>query len=327
MQRNLLILIFLLATYPVCAQNNYPVTTMQDQPYSSQLRSGEPQPFGRPSAPANPAYPSTSAVASTGTQAPAQGVTQAPYQVVSTISPNGSPTITEPFRESWWYTRIDYFHWNERADGADFVNEYGTLATLGYEHRVGQERYRGELFGATVKYVGSSQSGDPNIPDVGLHSNTKYLGFRLEYDLLFEPESLPQVSFFAGLGSRFWVRDMPDDLDDNGNPVQGYQETWWTIYPYIGIEKRRTHEEGIEFYYSARFGCTPITYQRVEDFEITLYPQIGMTGKLEAGIRSRRFLLSAYFEGMSWNKSDVVRGSLQPASTLTTVGIQAGLSF
>jgi len=143
----------------------------------------------------------------------------------------------------------------------------------------------------------------------------------------FEPEGLPQVSFFAGLGTRFWIRDMPDDYDDNGAFVPGYQETWWTIYPYLGIEKRRTHEEGVEFYYSARIGCTPITYERVVDFNTTLYPQIGLTGQLEAGIRGRRFMLAITAEAMSWTQSDVVRDSLQPASSFTTVGLKAGFCF
>lgn len=232
---------------------------------------------------------------------------------------------TERFLESDWYAKIDYFHWNERLDGEDFVNEYGTLVTVGYEHRFDIERVRAEIFGATMKYVGFSQS--PGLPDVPLHSTTNYLGFRAEYDLLFQPESLPSIDFFAGLGTRFWVRDMKDDFDDNGDPVQGYQETWWTFYPYIGVEKRRTHDDSIEFYYSARIGCTPLTYQRVEDFATTLYPQCGLTGQLEAGIRGRRFFLSVLYEGISWTHSDVVRESLQPASQLTTFGIKAGYSF
>jgi hypothetical protein len=319
MFRNLFVLFVLLAAVPVCAQDkyNYPSTPRLDQPFSPQLQAGEPRSFGQPSAP--PVSSATNATAS------AQGTTQYEYQVVPPAPPTAPPTFAERFRESTWYTRVDYFHWNERVDGADFVNEYGTLVSLGYENRIDRQRYRGELFGATMMYVGSSQS--PGFPDVPLYSTTKYLGFRLEYDLLFEPEGLPQVSFFAGLGTRFWIRDMPDDFDVNGDPVSGYQETWWTIYPYIGIEKRRTHDEGLEFYYSARIGCTPITYQRVVDFDTTLYPQCGLTGNLEAGIRSRRFLLSAYFEAMSWTQSDVVRGSLQPASSFTTIGFKAGYCF
>ena len=44
----------------------------------------------------------------------------------------------ERFIESTWYTRIDYFHWNERFAGADFVNEDGPFWTLGYLFRLRQ---------------------------------------------------------------------------------------------------------------------------------------------------------------------------------------------
>ena len=324
MQRSLFFLIILLAAHPVCAQNYYPSTAPQDQPFAPQLSAGEPQPYGRPAAPASMTYPAA------GVPASAPGKTQYEYQVVPPATPTptrGVGIMIEDgrFRESSWYTRIDYFHWNERVDNADFVNEYGTLITVGYENRFEQQRYRGEFFGATMLYVGSAQFDDGTSDP--LHSTTKYLGFRLEYEYLFEPEGLPQVSFFAGLGTRFWIRNMPDDVSDSGLDVQGYQETWWTIYPYLGIEKRRTHEEGVEFYYSARIGCTPVTYERVVDFDTTLYPQIGLTGQLEAGIRGRRFMLAITAEAMSWTASDVVRESLQPASSFTTVGFKAGYCF
>ncbi len=69
-------------------------------------------------------------------------VTGQQYQVLPS---NGNPTAPPPdivmpalgnrLIESTWYTRVDYFHWNESSDGMDFVNEYGTLITLGYMRR------------------------------------------------------------------------------------------------------------------------------------------------------------------------------------------------
>jgi hypothetical protein len=322
MFRNLLFLVGLLSACPVGAQTDYPSTPLAAQPYPQPQAVVEPEPqaYGRPPISYESTYPIT--------PVPARpvGDTQYQYEIVPRPTPAAFPANdNQPIRESAWYSRIDYFHWNERLGNADFVNEYGTLITVGYENRVAQQRYRGELFGATVTYVGSSQS--PGLPDVPLHSNTKYLGFRLEYDYFIEPEGLPNVSFFAGLGTRFWIRDMPDDFDDSGAPVMGYQETWWTIYPYIGVERRRTHDDSLQFYYSARIGATPITYQRIEDFATTLYPKCGLTGALEGGIRGRRFLLSAYFEAMSWSQSDIVRDSLQPFSSFMTIGLRAGYCF
>jgi len=234
--------------------------------------------------------------------------------------------VSERFVESTWYTRVDYFHWNERMDGADLVNEDGTLLTLGYVRRIGVERFRAELFGGAMNYDGYGQFDDGTIEP--LKSDTNYLGLRGEYDLLLEPDCWPTVSFFVGIGTRFWIRDLPDGMTTLGNDVWGYQETWWTIYPYIGMEKRRTFDNGCEFYASGRIGCTAVTYQFASFTDsAALYPRPDLMGQLECGIRSRHLFLSANFETLAWGESPVVRDTLQPYSRMFTVGLKTGLSF
>lgn len=235
------------------------------------------------------------------------------------------PAVDERLTESTWYTRIDYFHWNERIDGQDFVNEEGPLVTLGYVHRFGPERIRGELFGGSVGYNGGSQMPDGST--IPMKSHTNYMGVRTEYDLLYDPEWWPAASLFIGIGTRFWFRDLPDDYDQAGNFVWGYQETWWTVYPYIGLERRRTLTDEWEFFASGRIGATAATYQHVTFDDVVLYPKIGITGQVQMGLRGRHLFLSGYFEGMTWSESAVVRDSLQPTSRMITVGLQSGFSF
>jgi len=252
-----------------------------------------------------------------------------PYQSVpppyQSPAPPEQAVCAPKFTESTWYTRVDYFHWNERFEGEDFVNEDGTLVTLGYVRRVGPERFRIELFGGDVHYQGFGQYDDGTLET--LSSSTGYLGVRGEYDLLFEPEWLPKLTFFLGIGTRFWIRDLRDGISDLGSPVIGYQETWWTIYPYFGMEKRRVLRDGIEFYGSGRIGFTAVTYQHVSLDDTTLYPRPGITGQLEFGLRGRRVFLSAFFEAMAWGESAVVRDACQPDSTMCTVGLRAGFCF
>ena len=231
----------------------------------------------------------------------------------------------EPLKESMWYTRIDYFHWNERLDGQDFVNEDGPLITLGYVRRSGCERFRGAVFGGNIGYQGGVDYEDGSSEL--LSSHTDYVGVRAEYDLLFEPDWCPAVSFFVGIGSRFWFRDLPDDYTDSGTLVWGYEETWWTFYPYIGLERRRTLDDGLEFFFSGRIGSTVLTYEHVTWNNVTLYPKLGITGQLELGLRGRHVFLASSFEGMTWGESNVRRDSLQPISRMVTVGLHAGLSF
>jgi len=244
----------------------------------------------------------------------------------ASIRPEAAPVAGERFTESTWYARVDYFHWNERLDGADFVNEFGVLPTVGYQRRIGPERFRFELFGGTVDYKGLALFEDG--PSEPLTSTTNLLGVRGEYDLLWEPDCWPQVSFFAGIGTRFWIRDLVDGVSSVSlSPVIGYQETWWTIYPYVGVEKRRVLRDGLELYGSGRIGVTAVTYQRVSYFDVTLYPKAGIEGQAELGLRSRRLFFAGFFEAMTWQQSAVVRDTLQPASRMFTVGLKTGFSF
>ena len=188
--------------------------------------------------------------------------------------------VAERFIESSWYTKIEYFHWNERIEGTDFENEDGAFWTLGYVHRTGEERFRVEFFGDQVG--STSQVFDSSNDLVTLHSHTNYFGGRLEYDLLFEPNMLPSISFFTGIGTRFWVRDLPDDFLPDGTFIEGYQETWWTIYPYIGLETRRDLHSGLEVYGMARIGFTAATLERATINEVALYPKPGVTASWKA---------------------------------------------
>jgi hypothetical protein len=243
----------------------------------------------------------------------------------SAVVPATPPASHERFIESNWYTRIDYFHWNERSGGADFVNEDGPLFTLGYLRRVGIERFRAEVFGSQVHYKADIDFGNGDVEPLSSHTN--YLGVRGEYDLLIEPGAWPLLTFSTGIGTRYWIRDLPDDFTASGNFVEGYQETWWTIYPYLGVETREVPGHDFEFYGSGRIGVTAITLERATLNDVALYPKPGVIGQLEAGIRGEHLFVGAFFEGFSWQQSAVVRGWLQPNSKMYTVGLKTGFYF
>ncbi len=235
------------------------------------------------------------------------------------------PALGNRLIESTWYTRVDYFHWNERSDNMDFVNEYGTLITLGYMRRIGVERFHAAIFGATMEYKGFGQLDDGHLEP--LSAATGYLGVLGEYDLHIEPDAWPTLSFFVGIGTRFWIRDLKDGMTDYGHRSFGYQETWWTIYPYLGLEKKRTLNGGLEFYGSARIGCTAMTYEHVTWDDVALYPKAGLLGQAELGLRGQHALISIFYETMYWNQSDIVRDMLQPYSQMGLFGLKAGFSF
>lgn len=238
------------------------------------------------------------------------------------------PQLLSPWdrpSESSWYTRIDYFHWNEKIGGADFVNESGPLWTLGYQHRTGAERFRTELFGGVVDYHGGAQFEDGSFEPYS--NTTNYLGFRVEYEYLMCPWDWPNGHFFAGIGTRFWARDLKDAVTPSGAEVWGYQEFWWTIYPYIGIETRRPTDWGAEWFSNFRVGMTPITYQHASFSDAALYPGVGLTAQAELGLRGRAVSASFFYEYMNWKRSGISQGYYQPASQEYTIGGRFGLTF
>lgn len=107
----------------------------------------------------------------------------------------------------------------------------------------------------------------------------------------------------------------------------GYQETWWTFYPYVGLETKESSEPGPKFFGSVRVGATPLTYQHATFFDTTVFPRCGITGRMELGVRFQKFAMSAVVEGMSWGQSADVEGSFQPASRMLTVGGQISYAF
>jgi hypothetical protein len=245
--------------------------------------------------------------------------------VVPLAPPPPAQQLLERTLASSWYLRVDYFHWNELVDGFDLVNEDGVLTTLGYDRRIGRQRFLVELFGGDVHYSGEAMFDDGSIEP--LSSHTEYLGTRGEWDVRFPLDWWTRTYFFAGLGTRVWLRNLPNATTASGDPVEGYQETWWTIYPYLGFEWSRPIGVVTEVYGSARVGVTAFTYEAATVNDVTLYPAPGLTTQLEYGFRGSNLFLAGYLEVMGWGESPVSQGWLQPESTMLTAGIKAGLVY
>ena len=224
-----------------------------------------------------------------------------------------------------WYVRFDYFDWSEYDHGANVVNESGTLYTFGYVRTDRAQRFRVELFDGMMHYNGTFFGGDL------IRSTSKYLGFRTEYELLWDlnPAGWPTLNFFTGIGTRFWIRDIQDGyIVSTGDYSVGFQETWWIFYPYVGMEKKWIARSGDEFFITGRLGCTAFTQKDTSAEGIDSSHPIGdLTGQIEFGLRHEHLLLSVYFEGMAWAESASLDGLLQPRSQMFTTGLKLGLSF
>jgi hypothetical protein len=266
------------------------------------------------------------------------GAWNTPVAVQTPVYPSATAMLAaEKPSPASWYARVEYYHWNERIGGEDFVNEDGALTTLGYSRQIGIERFRAELFGGTVQYASYGEA-----------SNTGYLGLRGEYEIVLAPAAWEgRAAFLAGLGTRFWVRDLHDDP---GNGVAGYQETWWTIYPYLGLETHMNLGADLQLYSESRIGATVMTYQFASVTNLIydptnpfnpsnppfiaqrpLWPKPGIVANTEIGLRGPRFFVAARFEVMSWSPSSdevsLAQDVNQPNSIMFTAGGRFGFMF
>ncbi|MEN6451753.1 MAG: hypothetical protein ABFC96_14780 [Thermoguttaceae bacterium] len=253
-----------------------------------------------------------------------------------TPGPDGATQIDSPRllsceypNESAWYARFDYYHFGQQdTDKINTNDEDGLLYTVGYGHRVGRERFRLELFGGNATYVQRGPAwGDAD-------SSVTNLGIRGEAEFLWPIEAVgqPPLEFFAGVGTRAWIRDIKDGTALDGSYFVGLQETWWTIYPYIGLEKRWTLGDCFEPFVSGRLGGTAFTFEHDSLLNSpACYPTFDITGQIEAGFRRKSLIVSACFEGFAWGHSESVHSGggmfYYPASQLTTLGLKVGFAF
>lgn len=128
---------------------------------------------------------------------------------------------------------------------------------------------------------------------------------------------------------RFWIRDLADGtISPSGKYSYGYQETWWTVYPYLGLHRRHVICAGDELYLDARIGWMAFTYEMASlDYAPALYPEPGLTTRVELGLRHCAFFFAACFESMEWAPSSVQRSMFQPRSQMLNVGLKMGLGF
>ena len=217
--------------------------------------------------------------------------------------------------EASWYTRFDYFVFKEQSYGNDLFDEHGTLYTLGYVRSRGATRLRVEVFTGTMNYTpGYTWSG------ISFESITRYLGARGEFELIWDVQrdGCSAVSAFVGIGSRFWIRDLKDGTLPSNNFWMGDQENWWTLYPYVGLEKKWDLWGCEQIFLSGRVGPTAWTYEYASTGGApSLSPSTGVTGQVELGLRHEQFYMTAYFEAMTWGQSPVVRATACPARKRT----------
>jgi len=234
------------------------------------------------------------------------------------------------------YLSGQYFTWREFNEGRQLLKESGALYVGGvlFDVLVTPKlpgtpvvRAKNEVFGGVVDYNGETQGASP-LP---VQTDVTYVGTRHEFDLGYRQRGASwSAEPFAGLGYRWWLRDLHDSATNNGIQVSGYTEHWETLYMRAGARGRVETASGV--FLLAEGGAkyafyTGNTVHFAGSGKSTFRPENRWSGFAEGGVSYQHLKLTASYEGFRFGASPVLRGFFQPESSSDIFGLNVGWSF
>lgn len=248
-------------------------------------------------------------------------------------------------REATLYPFIQYFTWEEfRTDGSRLLKEsgpqYGIGGTIKLNLLQGSAgawtlNSKTEMFGGVVDYDGTTFSSDPVTDNRPVKTDVNYFGISEDLDLGWAiPVQKITVEPFAGVGYRWWMRDLESStsVGTNGVPfaVSGYTEHWRSFSFRAGARSQYPLSENVTFSVmaAARY---PFHNRNNIDVagvgKISLEPKSEWSAIAEAGLRYKRIVATVYYESFIFPDSAPVAGFYQPRSESEIVGLRLGWAF
>ena len=244
------------------------------------------------------------------------------------------------------YPSFQYFTWKEFDRGTRLLKEDGFLYGAGAAIRVdllktetGSLMLKGkaELFGGVVDYDGQTQPPNP-FP---VKTDVTYIGARGETDLGWRfPVQNVSIEPFAGIGYRWWLRDLHDTtaFDPNqGRNVQvgAYSEYWQTVYARLGAYLDYTLSDTWKLFGEAGAKYPFYNSNTVEFTDVgekTIRPGKVWSAFAEIGARYKRFRPAVFYEGFRYATSPLVpiggnSAIFQPESESDIIGVSLGWVF
>jgi len=233
------------------------------------------------------------------------------------------------------YFVAESFTWKEFLGNETLLKESGPLYGFGFSGKVGGDisqplafHYKVEGFIGYINYDGQTQTGIP------ITSDTRYFGFKTELGggwNIFAGESGFSFEPFAGLGHRWWLRDITDSSSGIGS---GYEEVWRSYYGRLGIRGEKESSDRFKIFIEAAVIIPFYTENRVylNDFsleDVKVEPGNETSFWAEAGLKFKKFRLSVFYEGLRFSESDKVGPFriFQPESEADIFGANIGFTF
>jgi hypothetical protein len=247
-------------------------------------------------------------------------------------------------RELFIGPSIAYFHWQESVAGQNVLTEqgpiYGVDGSIALDllktDRAGTLTFKGKvgLFGGMVDYDGHTQPS--NLP---VKTDVNYVGIKEEIALGWAmPLGDVHLEPFAGLGYRFWIRDLQDSTANNGTStvkVSGSTEVWESAYTKVGAALTIPLTKDWRIFVEGG-GKYPFYNSNSSDIagigNTTVRPEPRWSAFAELGARSRKLRPALFYEGYRTGQSPMVRisstsGVYQPKSDEDVVGVSFSYCF
>jgi len=233
------------------------------------------------------------------------------------------------------YVSAESFTWKEFSDTQKLLEESGPLCGLEFSGNVGGNpsrplafHYKGKVFLGYIDYDGQTQDGTPMTTD------TRYLGVKTEGGIgwkIFLGESGFSLEPLAGLGYRWWIRDITDSSSGGG---YGYEEIWSSYYGRMGVRGAKRFSGPFEMFVEAAV-IAPFYNQNIVDLSefgfgtVTVEPGNETSNWAEAGFTFKKLRFSVFYEGLRFSESEKegLYRFYQPESEADSYGATIGLTF
>jgi hypothetical protein len=240
------------------------------------------------------------------------------------------------------YFTVQSFDWKEFAEGSRAVRETGPLFGIGIEYPVhlGERvtaKPSAEIFGGSVDYDGHACDifGDDCE---AAETTVSYFGVQLQGDVGRRlPAGSASLEPFAGLGFRYWRRNIDEGTTVTGTPVSGFTEDWVSLYARAGLEvgvdlserRRLFFLAGAKLPFFTQNTAYTSSLGQGDDLELRPGKQVSFFG--EAGVELDRFSVSLLYDSFRFPQSPTVfngfTAGYQPRSTMDLYGLKLGWTF
>lgn len=200
----------------------------------------------------------------------------------------------------------------------------GVVVRLKTHKRIYYE-WEGSLYYNKIKYDGQTQSGTPVVTDSDAWIMDTHFKFGLNFDPSFEREQ----KVYAGMGYRYWFRNIQSGQDINGNPVAGLLEEYSWFYGLMGYEVHfdasKNVKVGLDFrltkMFNAKMDVDFLGFQAYDNTSVDLGNKVGARFAVPVEIKMARssLFVTPFYEIIDIGKSNSVRitsGGIPTAITI-----------